>query len=251
MGWPRWQTLACGTLLMVAGCASDSSGTQPASAEARLEAQINLARGYLESADPARARAPLDRALAIEPGSADALGLYAVYFLRESEPELAEQYYKRALRSDPDHAPNLNNYAALLVAQGRYREAVAPLQRLVADTGYRGRPMAFANLGLAERQLGDIAAARDAFERAIALESGQPEARLALAELDLARGRAVSALTHYEIYRGNARPTAASLCVGLRIARAVGDADEAASFRLSLRNLFPDAPENIHCETAP
>lgn len=251
MGWFRWQALAGVTLMTLAGCVADTSSSQPAPAGARLEAQINLARGYLESADPARARAPLDRALAIDPGSADALGLYAVYYLRESEPELAEQYYKRALRSDPDHAPNLNNYAALLVAQGRYRDALAPLKRLVADTGYRGRPLAFANLGLAERQLGDILAAREAFQRAVALDPGQAEARLALAELDLAGGRAASALTHYEIYRANAKPTAASLCVGMRIARAVGDADELASYRLSLRNLFPDAPENIHCETAP
>ncbi|MFM7121074.1 MAG: type IV pilus biogenesis/stability protein PilW [Gammaproteobacteria bacterium] len=245
------QGFACGTVLLLAGCAVNTGGAQPASREARLEAQINLARGYLESADPTRARAPLDRALAIEPGSADALGLYAVYYLRENEPELAEQYYKRALRADPDHAPTLNNYAALLVAQARYREALTPLRRLVADTAYRGRQLAFVNMGLALRQLGDMEAARDAFERAAALDPAQPDAELALAELDLAAGRAESARRHYEVYRANARPTAASLCVGIRLSRALGDADELASQRLSLRRLFPDAPENTNCETTP
>ena len=229
----------------VAGCVSEPSGTiaPPASRAERLEAQVNLARGYLESEAPARARAPLDRALAIDSNSADALGLYAVYFLREGEPRLAETYFRRALRSDPAHAPNLNNFAALLLSEGRYREARDPLRRLVGDTGYAGRARAFERLGDVARRLGDAAAARDAFTRALALEPSLQGAALGLAEIALAAGDLPTAARYFADAREQGAPTRESLCFGQRLAARTGDTDLAASQALALRSLYPNAAD--------
>jgi type IV pilus assembly protein PilF len=234
--------------LLLAGCVTETTGVpEPASREARVQAQINLARGYLESDNPARARAPLERAIEIDPGSADALGLFAVFYQGQGEPKLAEDYYRRALRAEPRHARNLNNYAVLLVGQGRYRDALGPLETLVQDTAYRGRANAFESLGLARIQVGQPDKARAAFERALDINPELVTSHLELAALALADGDHASATRHYEIYRAKARQTARSLCVGIQLAAATGDADQRASYELALRNLYPESPEAAEC----
>lgn len=232
---------------LLAGCVTEMGGPKPAPREARLDAQINLARGYLESDDPSRAREPLERALEIEPGSADALGLFAVYYQREEEPELAEQYYRRALRADGRHARNLNNYAALLYGQGRYREALEPLGKLVEDTSYRGRPQAYESLGLTQLQVGNREAARAAFTRALALNDDLPVSNLELADLSYQAGDYQAAQRLYDAFRARARQSSRSLCLGIRLATAVGDGDQRASYAIALRNLYPDSPEAAEC----
>jgi len=234
--------------VLLAGCVTENTGVpEPATKEARVQAQINLARGYLESDDKTRAREPLERALEIDPGSADALGLLAVFYQGEEEPELAEQFYKRALRADAEHAPNLNNYAGLLYSQGRYREALAPLKTLVGNTSYRGRATAYESLGLTQLQVGNVAEARAAFARALALNPTLADSNLELADLAYRESDYATAATHYELFRARARQTPRSLCLGANLARAQGDADQQASYAIALKNLYPDSPEARQC----
>jgi type IV pilus assembly protein PilF len=234
--------------IALGGCVTETPGVpEPASKEARLEAQINLARGYLESTNPARARAPLERALEIDPGSADALGLFAVFYQRDEEYDLAETYYRRALRADSRHPANLNNYAAFLYAQGRYKEALGPLQTLVSITSYRGRAMAFENLGLTQLRLGQNAEARAAFDRALGLSPEMSGSNLEMAALAYGDGDYRSAQQYYDVFRARSRQSPRSLCLGIKLARATGDADQRASYEVALRNLYPESPEARDC----
>ncbi len=243
-GW-----LAAVLLVALMGCVTETSGgrPEPAAADARLQAQINLARGYLESGDRSRAVEPLERALEINPRSADALGLLAVYYQAEEEFELAETYYRRALRADARHPQSLNNYAVLLYGQGRYREALAPLRTLVRDTSYRGRDGAFENLGLTELQLGQVGEARAAFERALALNANLVTSNLELADLALGAGDHAAAVRYYERFRSISRQTARSLCLGINLTRALGDDNQRASYQIALKNLYPDSREAREC----
>jgi type IV pilus assembly protein PilF len=234
--------------LALGGCVTEGTGKPgPAPKEARVEAQINLARGYLDSDDPSRARAPLERALEIDPNSADALGLFAVFYQRDEEPKLAEQYYKRALRANPSHPANLNNYAVMLYSQGRYEEALRPLESLVEITSYRGRAMAFENLGLTRLKLGQSAEARAAFSRALGLNPELSTSNLEIADIAYREGDYSTALKHYESFRARSRQSPRSLCLGINLARAVNDADQRASYEVALRNLYPQSTEATQC----
>ena len=243
-GW-----LVAAVLLAMMGCVTETSGGRPtpAAADARLQAQINLARGYLESGDRSRAVEPLERALEINPRSAEALGLLAVYYQAEEEFELAETYYRRALRADARHPQSLNNFAVLLYGQGRYREALVPLRTLVKDTSYRGRDAAFENLGLTELQLGYEDEARTAFERALSLNSSLVTSNLELADLALRAGDHAAAVGYYERFRALSRQSARSLCLGINLARALGDDNQRASYEIALKNLYPDSREAREC----
>ncbi len=240
-------------VLLVGGCVTESTGGLPPPAEKqqRVQAQLDLARGYLEKRDWGRAQAPLERALEIDPRSVQAHVLSAVFYENQNEPSVAEKHYRTALKIDNTDPQALNNYGTFLYGQKRYQEALEPLRLLVLNPQYRARSQAYENLGLAELQVGDRKRARVAFSRALMLNYAQPRSSLELAEMALVDKDFAKARSYYDGYRTIARPNARSLCVGLQLARAENNDDQIASFNLALKNLYPDSDEADRCRTSP
>jgi len=226
-------------------CVTESTGglPPPAPLEERVQAQLDLARGYLEQRDFVRAQPPLQKALEIDPRHVEAHVLIAVLFGVQSEKELAEFHYRTALRIDPDNAQALNNYGSFLYSQGRFADALQPLSRLVKDTTYRARSQAFENLGMAQLRLGQIDAAEASFERALDLNFRQPGAALELAEIAFARGDVELATARLLEFRSLARQNARSLCLNMKVAAHLEQQDLVASSALALKNLYPDVAD--------
>ena len=237
-------------IAMLGGCVTTvtGNGIEEASEEARVKAQIDLARGYLAENNFQRARRPLERALEIDSRSVEAHVLKAIIHQREDEVALAEKHYKLALRFDPNDAQALNNYGGFLYSQGRVKAALVPLRKSVKDTAYSARAQAFVNLGLVEASLENIDGARSAFERSLMLNSQQPRPHLELADIYFTQGNVLRAADHYGQFRIGARQTARSLCLGVRIATALELPDEQSSLRLALKNLYPGSEEARTCE---
>lgn len=233
---------------LLAGCVTESTGgREPAPKRVQLQAHLDLARGYLEQRDWNRAREPLERALSIEPRSAEANTLMAVLYQAQNEPDLAEQYYRTALRHEPRYAMALNNYGTFLYARGRFEDALEPLRTLVQDPTYRERAQAYQNLGLTELKVGNRERAREAFERALSFNVVLPRAGLELAQIAYEDGDYRGAERYYDMFRERARQTARSLCLGLRLARRADDADARASYELALKNLYAESSLAKRC----
>ncbi len=203
-------------VVFLAGCVTESTGGLPPPAQdnVRLQAQLDLARGYLESRDWSRARPPLQRAMEIDARSAETHVLLAILNERADEPGIAESHLKRALKIDPDYPQALNNYGTFLYGQGRYDEALVPLRRLVGNPEYHMRAQAYENLGLTELKVGTEDAAKEAFSRALRLNFGQPRSSLELADIAYAEGNFDSARNYYEGFRSMSRQNPRSLCLG-------------------------------------
>ncbi|MEM7101408.1 MAG: type IV pilus biogenesis/stability protein PilW [Pseudomonadota bacterium] len=233
----------------LSGCVTETSGglPKPAAVEARIQAQLDLARGYIEQRNISRAKGPLSKALELNPGHVEARVLYAVLLESENEYELAEDNYRLALNRAPTDPQALNNFGRFLYGQQRYTEAVDVLRRLVADTGYHARAQAFENLGLSLVAIDDEDAAYAAFTRALELNFRQPRSNLELAALELAKGNYRAAQSQLISFRTYARQTARSLCLGIKVHDALDDADQVASNTLALKNLFPD--QAVQCLT--
>ena len=229
----------------LAGCVSVTQTKlgEPAPTARRVQAQLDLARGYLENRDYARARRPLLRALDLDPDAVQAQVLAGVLDEGEREAELAERHYKRALEIDPANPQALNNFGAFLYRQGRHEAALAPLRRVVTDTGYRQRAQAFENLGLAELRLGRVDAAQLAFERARNLGGRQPRSSLELAEIAFTRRDYGAAERHYHDYLRHAGETERSLCLGLRLRNVPGATQRSAIHAAQLQRQYPQAIE--------
>jgi type IV pilus assembly protein PilF len=236
-------------LFTLQGCVTESSGglPDPASVSIRVQAQLDLSRAYLEQGNIERARASLQSALEIDPRAVEALTLLGVLYAAESDYALAEQHFKLALETDPTNSQALNNYGSFLYSQGRYEEAVSRLQLLVKDTDYRARAQAFENLGLAQIKVGDMAGAKESFNRALQLNFVQPRASLELAQIAYDEGEYAIAGEYFDGFRSYARQTSRTLCLGMKLARTTGDTDQIASYTMALNNLFPDSNEAAKC----
>ena len=72
--------LIAGLLCFLSGCITESTGgpVGPAPDEERIAAQLDLARGYLERRDFARAQAPLEKVLRIDSRNVTAHVLSAI-----------------------------------------------------------------------------------------------------------------------------------------------------------------------------
>lgn len=237
-------------VVVLASCVTETSGGMPGPAETpdRVRAQLDLARGYLGNRDYGRARPPLMRALQIDPRAVEAHVLMAVLNEAEEDSDLAEAHYRSALRIEPANAQALNNYGGFLYREKRYAEAAKHLRRLVGDSTYRARSQAYENLGLAELQLGNEQAAKEAFMRALLLNQSQARSSLELAELAYASGDHAIAQERFDAYRRNARQTPRSLCLGMKLGQWAGDTDQLASYAMALQNLFPNSREAKDCE---
>jgi type IV pilus assembly protein PilF len=239
--------------VLLSGCVTESTGglPKPASSSDRVQAQLDLARGYLEQGATDRARTALNKALEIDQRSVEAYVLLGVLSAAESDYGLAEKNFRTALNINPKDAMALNNYASFLYGRKRYDEAVRYLRALVQDPDYRARSQAYENLGLAELKVNDVQAAKESFKRALQLSFAQPISNLELAQIAYDESDVKAAAAHYDAFRAQAQQSARSLCLGMKIASRQGDRDKVASYAMAMNNLYPNARETRECVVSP
>tara|TARA_R110000823_G_scaffold171736_11_gene304239 strand:+ start:2300 stop:3058 length:759 start_codon:yes stop_codon:yes gene_type:complete len=234
------------TLVLLGGCVSTTERvfTEEASPKKALETRVSLARRYISDGNWEDAKRNLELAREIDPGSADVHEAFGLLYQRTGELELAEESFESSISLDRNCSRCRNNYAAFLYSQERYAEAEKQLERVVKDSLYSGRPLAFVNLGLCRRQLLDAQGAEEAFVRALSMDRSNRIALLELAQIRFEAGDVARANEYYTRYRSLVRKqSAAGLWLGIRLARKTGDQDAEASYQLALGSLYPDSAE--------
>lgn len=257
--------------LMLAGCASqprdpllrDAAGGQLAQVDMALcsevaadpERQMNkkerlaelrmaLGAGYMRKGALDVALQELEKSLELNPRSAEAHSTMALLMLQLDKPALAGDHYVRALQLAPSDPQIRNNYGVYLCDQGRAREADAQFRCAIANPLYRTPAMAYTNAAeCALRHGGDRARAQVDLQTAVQLDPSYATASLLLAELSMEGGDAGAARRHLDRYMRHAGQTPTGLALGIRVETALGDLDRAASYRLLLKNRFPDSRE--------
>jgi tetratricopeptide (TPR) repeat protein len=114
--------------------------------------------------------------LEMDENRADALN-YLGYMWAERGENLddAEKFIRRALASEPDNAAYLDSLGWVLYQQGRYHEALAPLERASQLAAADPDPTIEEHLGDVLDKLGRRNEALQAWERALALEGSSEE----------------------------------------------------------------------------
>ena len=109
----------------------------------------------------------------------------------------AEQEFKKtlALARDSDSQPGVA-YGLFLVRQGRFEEAVAPLQEVLQR--FPESADAHTHLGRALLERGQIEASTAHLERAVAMQPASAQAHLLLAKAYVRAGRVMEAQPHFE-----------------------------------------------------
>ena len=152
-----------------------------------LDAALRLATSYSSLGQDAEAVAAFHSAQAIAPESSDVRTYLALHYARGKEWPKAVPLLEEIVAKSPDRLPALEALATVRQRQGRLPEALA-----LRQSAYKQRapkPQELVALGAMAMEVGNTAAAIDAFERA---RSGQGAAfanDLELGVLYLAAGR--------------------------------------------------------------
>ncbi len=234
--------LFCGVL---SACVSSGNTPPLRTEEGRQQARdayIQLGIGYLQQGSTEQAKMPLQKALDIDPDSADAHSALAYAFQNELESELADKHYRKALAQGKNTRIQ-NNYAGFLFEQGKYQEAYKQFEEASEDTMYSERSRVFESMGLTALRLGNKEQALQHFERSLRLNPQQPLALLESGLLLFERQEYVPAQRYYQAYIQLSEHTARSLLLGARLAKVFQDRDQAASLGLQLKRLYPASPE--------
>ena len=229
-----------------AGCVSSGHDSPMGTGKGRDEARVayvQLGLGYLQQGMSEQAKVPLKKALELEGDDADANAALALVFQAQAEPELADQYFHKALAARPADPRLLNNYGSFLFEQKRYDQASRYFQQASADVLYPQRSRVFENLGVTSMRLGLRDNGRLQLEKALHLNSRQPRALLEMAELSYEDRHYVPARDYYERFSLLSGQNARSLLLGVRLAAVHEERDAAARFGQQLERLYPGTPE--------
>ena len=210
-----------------------------------LSSYIELGLGYIGENNRDQARTNLLRALEIDSRSAAANNGMALLYQIERDGARAEEYFKKALTYDRDFTQARNNYAVFLVTQDRVGEAYEQFLLASRDVNYQLRPQVFLSLGAVAAKLGKTREAKDAWERAMALDRDLPGPYLELATLYFDQGDFPEAKQFLDRHAQLTQPSARSLWLAVRLEDAFGNPDGVASKGLALRKLFPYSRETV------
>ncbi|WP_110686564.1 type IV pilus biogenesis/stability protein PilW [Salinicola aestuarinus] len=240
----RTTGIVLGLAILLHGCATPVASNRPESAspEDAAAAYTRLGKAYLAENNGPRAQQALEHALEIDADNSEAMEGLALLYQRQGELELAERFFERALRADPEATRIRNNYAALLFQRQRYAQACQQLERASHDITYTNRAQLFANLGQCEIAQGDTAAAEQHYRRALDIDPRSARSLLALATIDHTQGNNEQAWERLQRYFTVAGPSDDSLRLASDIASARDDDARAAFYRQQLDGAQANRP---------
>lgn len=215
--------------------------------EARLH--LGLGAGYLREGAHEIALRELRTSLALDSAVPETHGVMGLLMNALGKYPEARAAYDRALSLAPSNPEIHNNYGVFLCSQGELAAADEHFRCALANPLYSTPEVAYLNAADCARRAGRSARARQDLDAALMIAPDFQSARLMLAEVQYESGDALGALRNYRRYANHAAPTAATLALGVRIARAAGDQDRAASYALRLRGRFPDSDEAAALES--
>ncbi|HYB66351.1 MAG TPA: type IV pilus biogenesis/stability protein PilW [Steroidobacteraceae bacterium] len=243
---PRGQlpALAVIAAVMLVACATRSS--KPLHMADQREAaadNVQLGINYMNQGDLNLAKTKLDRALEEDPNNANVHSARAMLFERMNQLAKADEEFRAALRLAPHDPDVINNYAVYLCQNGRTEEGVKRFLEAAHNPLYRTPQAAYTNAGVCLRAAKRDDEARVNFDAAMQLRPNYGEAAFQLATLDFDHGQLGAARARIDGYIGTYQATPDLLLLGVRVARAQGDAVAAQRYARRLQLDYPGSDQ--------
>jgi type IV pilus assembly protein PilF len=232
-------------LAIMTGCVTTKSPhltNEHAEADAAAD-NVALAMAYMQEGNLARAKEKLDRGIQEDPTNANLHSVYGQFYERINDQKKAEDQFREALRLAPNDPGQLNFYGVYLCNQHRVDEGVTKLLKVANNPLYRTPELAYDNIGVCLLTVHRDEEAESAFKRALNARPDYAEGTYQLAELELAHGRALEALTRINKFLEQYNPTADVLTAGIQAARTLGDTRSAEQFARIMRADFSESDQ--------
>lgn len=230
----------------LAGCVSSSGGkNQLGTPDNERAAEINLQIGtdYLRKGNLVQAKEKIDRAVEQNPRNAQAQTAAGMLYERLGESNKAESYFAKGLSLDPKNPELQNNYGAFLCQKGKHERGAKLMLDAASNPLYRTPEVAYLNAANCARNGGDIKAAEANLRSALKVRPKFGEALFQMADLQYKQTDYLSARGFLERYIEVGRTTAASLWLGVRIERGLGNSAAAKNYAERLKLEYPRAAQ--------
>jgi type IV pilus assembly protein PilF len=238
----RFAVPAALAALALGGCSS-SAQLHMANQQQAAAANTQLGIQYMNQGDLSVAKMKLDRALEEDPGNAQVHSARAMLFERMNQPAKADEEFRTALRLAPHDPEVINNYAVYLCQNGRTDEGVKRFLEAAHNALYRTPQAAYTNAGVCLRAAHRDDEARGNFNNALQVRPNYAEAAFQLASLDFDHRQLGAARARIDGFIGSYDATPDLLLLGVRVARAQGDAVAAQRFARRLQLDYPGSDQ--------
>ncbi len=220
-----------------------TSRTSESDPRKRAAVRLQLASSYYQQG---LLRVALDEAKAVvqtDPNLAGAYALLGLIYMDLDDRAAADANFQRALGMEPDNPEWQNNYGWFLCRIGQTQQALPYFERAAGNKLYPTPALALSNAGVCLLNARDYRAAEPYLRRALEIDASSPVTKFNLARVYLALGENQRATFYYGLLENSVEPTAETLWLGVRIARARGDSRTERNLGEELRRRFPASPE--------
>ncbi|MFT6201365.1 MAG: type IV pilus assembly protein PilF [Granulosicoccus sp.] len=236
---------------LLSACITTSTGkAPPPDPERAFNAHLNLGLTYLQKDNREASRRHFEKALSLQPDSADVHNGLGMLYQLTGEADLAEESFLRALKEDANFSQGNVSYGRFLFEQARYEESYNFFEKATRDVSFEQRAIALTYLGQTALKLNRKLKAKALFEQSTNINNKLALPLIELSELYFDEKDYAKAKTNLDEYVEFVGRTAKSLWLGIRIERIFGNKDKEASYALALRNLHPYSQEYLEYKKA-
>lgn len=230
------------------GAAEPVSASGDTDVRRRARIRLELAASYLQMGQTGVALEEVQQALATDPSYADAYHLRGLVYMALADLQGAEDSLKRAQAMRPNDPDIMHNYGWLQCQRQQYAQANQLFERALASPTYASRSKTLMSQGLCYQRAGQVAEAEKTLLRAYEIDAGNPLVGYQLASILLAREEPKRAQFYIRRVNNGEFSNAASLWLGVKVERALGDSVAMRQLGEQLHKRFPDAKETLAFE---
>lgn len=241
--------------LVVAGCAKDTATTAEPEVDTgqiigeigeprnRARLHTELAGLYYSRGNMAVALEELRIAKRVDPSYAPTYSMFGLVYMELREKGLAEENFQHALKLSPNDSDINHNYAWYLCQSGREEESVHFFLRAIQNPLYRKPWRSYSAAGSCLLRINKVQDAETMVQHALKINPRDPRANLLMATIRYRQGAYEEAQRWLRRFGAVSPASAASLWLGVRVERKLGQQLNEASLASQLRRRFPGSPE--------
>jgi type IV pilus assembly protein PilF len=189
------------------------------------------------------ALAKLQKAIKQDPDYVLAHTSIALLYEQLGEKELADEHYRKAYRLDRDDPVNLNNYGQFLCRNGDLEKAEKMFNRALEDPLYQYPEMVYTNAGICARQQPDIPKAEEYFRKALQKSPTYAPALNQMIRISFEKQNYLATRAYLQRAQQQAKLSPEFLWIGVQSETQLGNKNAAASYALTLKNLYPTSTQ--------
>ena len=236
--------------VLLASCVTvtESRLTQKKSPERAVENYTRLGLEYLKTGHSEMARHRLQRALTINEKDAAANDAMGQVWQYEQEYDLAEEYYKKALKYDGKFTEARHHLGLLYFQQQDYKKSEKLLRQVLDDRYYDNRAKAYSDLAMVRYRVGDEQQAIEYYQQTLRLAPSNAQTLVNISTLTFEAQEYVQSGRYFQrflrlVQQQQVQHTAHSLWLGIKLANVQQDSSAAAGYAAELKLKFANSAE--------